>query len=39
MEPVFSGQLVEVDGVLTLPATGRELTADDVRTMRLAEQR
>lgn len=38
VEPVSTGRPVQVDGVLTLPETGRTLTAEDVRALRLADQ-
>ncbi len=38
VEPVVSDALVEVDGRLTVPASGKTLTTDDVRALR-ADQR
>lgn len=39
IESVTADTLVEVDGVLLLPAGGPELDADAVRELRLADQR
>ncbi len=39
IEPVSIGELTHEDGLLLLPATGAPLTTDDVREIRLADQR
>jgi len=39
IEPVSTDQLVERDGHLLLPSGGAQLTDDDVRELRLADQR
>jgi hypothetical protein len=39
IESVAADELVEEDGLLLLPSGGRELDADAVRELRLADQR
>lgn len=39
ISPVAGDDLVEVDGFLVLPPGGPAMTADDVRDLRLADQR
>ncbi|WP_309064984.1 AbrB/MazE/SpoVT family DNA-binding domain-containing protein [Microbacterium sp.] len=39
IEAEATGRFVEQDGRLVLPATGSALTDDDVRELRLADQR
>lgn len=39
VEPVTTTILAEEDGPLLLPATGPPMTNDDVRELRLADQR
>lgn len=39
VEPVISGEVIERDGLLVIATAGPELTADDVRELRLADQR
>ncbi len=39
VEPVISGQVIEREGLLVIATGGPELTADDVRELRLADQR
>jgi AbrB family looped-hinge helix DNA binding protein len=39
IEPVVTDQLIESDGLLMLPAGGPELSADDIRELRLGDQR
>ncbi|MGH8988451.1 MAG: AbrB/MazE/SpoVT family DNA-binding domain-containing protein [Acidimicrobiales bacterium] len=39
IEPVTGSVLTKEDGWLVIPATGAELTDDDVRELRLADQR
>lgn len=39
VESVASDELVEQDGLLLLPAGGPELGSDEVRELRLADQR
>lgn len=39
IESVTDDELVEEDGLLLLPSGGPELNADDVRELRLADQR
>jgi AbrB family looped-hinge helix DNA binding protein len=39
IEPLTQGRLVEVDGLLVLADGGFSTTADEVREMRLADQR
>lgn len=39
VEPVTSDVLVEVDGILMLPDGGTTLADDDLREIRLADQR
>lgn len=39
VEPIASDDLVETDGLLVLPDTGNPLTTDDIRELRLGDQR
>ncbi len=38
IEPVSGGEVVEEAGFLVIPPSGRRLTDDDVREIRLADQ-
>ncbi|MFP5282871.1 MAG: AbrB/MazE/SpoVT family DNA-binding domain-containing protein [Actinomycetes bacterium] len=39
VEPPAATRLVERDGLLLLPSTGRPVTAEEIRKLRLADQR
>lgn len=39
IEPVVTDELTESDGLLMLPAGGPELSTDDIRELRLGDQR